>query len=471
VERRLQDIIPTRRDALKWGSLAIAGAWIDRVVWPLKVRAAGKANPRGTARNAIMIELSGAIDPACSFDFKEMKWTPKDLEPQKLTSDITLSKTLFPQLGQHVNKIAFSRTTKAGEVVHFTGQYHTQTGRGLNIALAREIPAIGSVIAYELDGRRKSSDTFPTYVSAGLTTARMGPISSGFLPVRFTGLDLDPTTVFETFSGDSGKSDGLNAVLEERWRLLSQFANVSEPERNSLGQNAADYEVFYEDARKLRFEPRWIETFKATPEEKKRYGEVKTGLGCLMARNLIAADAGTHFVYVHSGEYWDHHGNMLDHNNKKGLYSDAVVLDRALSALLEDLSKMPGSQPGKTLLDETIILVTSEFGRTPDMNPGGGTDHYPNVYSQLWAGGGVKGGRVIGKTDETLTKPVDIGWNHKQQPWMDNAVATLYSALGIDWLKEFTNTPSGRAYAYVQSAPVGIGGEFISTDEISPLFG
>jgi hypothetical protein len=66
---------------------------------------------------------------------------------------------------------------------------------------------------------------------------------------------------------------------------------------------------------------------------------------------------------------------------------------------------------------------------------------------------------------------IETGWDHKQQPWMDNGVATIYSALGIDWTKQFKNTPSGRVYEYVQSAPVGTGGESIAKDEIAPLFG
>jgi len=468
MERQLQDIIPTRRDILKWGGLALATAWVDRVVWPLNASAAGTANPRGTARNSILIELAGAMHQSVCFDFKDMKWMPKDLEPQQLTSDITLSKTLFPRLSGHVDKIALSRTTKASEVVHFTGQYHTQTGRGLNIALSREIPALGSIIAYELESKRKASDTFPAYVSASLTTARAGSISSGFLPVRFTGLDLDPTTVFDTFSGGN---DGLNAVLEERWRLLEQFAQVSKAERDSLGKNAADYQTFYEEARKLRFDPKWVQTFKTSPEEKKRYGDDKLGMGCIMAKNLLAANSGTHFVYIYGGDIWDHHGKMLDRSGRNNLYVTSAGLDNALSSLLEDLAKLPGSEAGKTLLDETVILATSEFGRTPEMNPAGGTDHYPGVYTQVWAGGGIKGGGVVGKTDELGAKPVENGWNYRQQPWMDNAVATIYSALGIDWTKQFKNTPSGRVYEYVQSAPVGTGGEFIAKDEIGPLFG
>jgi hypothetical protein len=466
MERRLQDLIPTRRDVLKWGGLALAGAWVDRIVWPLKVSAAGKANPRGTARNCIMIELQGAMSQQHCFDFKETKHMPADLEPRKLTSDITLSKTLFPRLGDFVDKIAFTRSTKASELVHFNGQYHTQTGRALNPAIAREIPAFGSIIAYELDSRRKDTDTFPTYVSASLTTTRVGSLGAGFLPARFTGLDLDPTTVFEAFAGNN---EGLNSVMMERWRLFEELAKVSEKERNSLGKNAADYKAFYDNARQLRFDPKWAAAFRTSEEEQKRYGKGKTGMGCLMARNLIAADAGTRFVYVYNGEDWDHHNNMFDRNARNNLYVTSNILDQALSSLLQDLATMPGSQPGKTLLDETLVLATSEFGRTPDMNPGKGSDHFRDVYTQLWAGGGVKGGRAIGKTNEVAGKVIETGWKHKQQPWMDNSLATIYSALGIDWLKTVTNTPSGRGYEYTQFAPLGAG-EFINTDEIAVLF-
>ena len=130
---------------------------------------------------------------------------------------------------------------------------------------------------------------------------------------------------------------------------------------------------------------------------------------------------------------------------------------------------MPGSQPGKTLFDETLIVCTSEFGRTPYFNPVAGRDHHRLAYTSFWAGGGVKGGRIIGKTDEYGKECIETGWKHKQQPKHDNTVATIYSALGIDWKKVITNTPSHRAYEYTQVAPLS-GGEFISDDEIAELF-
>jgi uncharacterized protein (DUF1501 family) len=144
-------------------------------------------------------------------------------------------------------------------------------------------------------------------------------------------------------------------------------------------------------------------------------------------------------------------------------------LDRALSNLVKDLATTPSKTPGKMLLDETMVVVTSEFGRMPYMNNVYGRDHYKDTYTSMFLGAGVKPGRIIGKTNEDCSKCTDTGWTHKQQPAMDNIVATIYSALGIDWLKVIDKTPSGRAYHYVQTAPVG-GSEFISDDSIDELF-
>src|SRR5206468_9390602 len=98
-------------------------------------------------------------------------------------------------------RASFVRSMRAPELVHFTGQYHTQTGRALNVAIAKEIPAFGSVVAAELDKSRRDGDTFPTYMSIALNKARVGAIGSGLFPAKFTGIDLDPGSVFESFGG------------------------------------------------------------------------------------------------------------------------------------------------------------------------------------------------------------------------------------------------------------------------------
>jgi uncharacterized protein (DUF1501 family) len=175
-------------------------------------------------------------------------------------------------------------------------------------------------------------------------------------------------------------------------------------------------------------------------------------------------------VYVcDSPQPWDHHSYIFDRTRPSNHYVTCAKLDAALSNLVKDLRSMPGHGSGATLLDETLIVVTSEFGRMPYVNKVAGRDHYNLCYTSLFIGGGVKPGRIIGKTNEDCSQCIDTGWKHQEQPATDNIVATIYSAMGIDWTKRIENTPSGRAYDYVQTAPIG-GSEFISNDAIDELF-
>src|SRR5688572_11181910 len=102
MQKRMMDYI-TRSDLLKLGGMAVAGTLLDQTVWPLKVKAAGKAQPRSTARNAIMIQICGAISPWDTWDFKEQARQPKDLDVRKTASGVYLSKTLFPLLSDHTD--------------------------------------------------------------------------------------------------------------------------------------------------------------------------------------------------------------------------------------------------------------------------------------------------------------------------------------------------------------------------------
>jgi uncharacterized protein (DUF1501 family) len=459
-----------RREVLKWGSAALTAACFGEIIAPPKLKARGKANPRGTARNCIIIMMGGAISQADCWDFKETRYTPKDLDVQKFTSDISLSKTLFPRAAEYVNKIALVRSMRANEMIHFIGQYHTQTGRALNVAVAREIPALGSIIAQELEGQRRESDTFPTYMSMYMAQSSNGAIGCGFLPTSTTGLDLDPTTAFDSFGGAAGAAGGTKETLERRWKLLKDFEQVVDAGRSAMGKKAAEYKTFYADAQRISSDPRWSALFKTTDAELEQYGKDEYGRGMILARNLLRADAGTRFIYINDGSRWDQHSYIFDRSRRINHYANCERFDKGFASLVKDLSSLPGKAPGKTLLDETLIIATSEFGRTPAMNAVAGRDHYRHAYTTLFAGGGVKGGRVIGKTNEDASAVIETGWKYKKkQPYMDNCVASIYSALGIDWMKVIENTPSGRTYEYVQTAPIG-GSEFISDDEIAELF-
>lgn len=121
------------------------------------------------------------------------------------------------------------------------------------------------------------------------------------------------------------------------------------------------------------------------------------------------------------------------------------------------------------MLDDTLVVVATEFGRTPGaLNGIAGRHHYNLAYLSMYAGGGTKPGRIIGKTDAAGEHVVDTGWRYKKASIKtENVYATIYSALGIDWQKEITNTPSKRAYKYVDNLGAT---EMVIPDEIADLF-
>jgi hypothetical protein len=238
-----------------------------------------------------------------------------------------------------------------------------------------------------------------------------------------------------------------------------------------LGDKADDYRTFYDYAYRILNDPRWPKVFNISDEDKQRYGFGIVGQNFLLARNVLKADAGTRFVYISETDNfgWDYHSSIYDKTRPTNLYVSADRFDKAFPALLEDLATTPGYAPGKSLLDETLVVASSEFGRTTYVNNAGGRDHYDQVFTSGLIGGGVKGQRILGKTDEVAGKCLETGWGSNRQPVIDNLVATIYSVLGIDWRKKVENTPSGRPYEYVQLAPIG-SSEMINPNHIEELF-
>ena len=157
--RTVGDLFPTRRELLKFGGLGLVGASLD-AIWPLRVQAASigtKPRPRGTARNVVFFEISGAISHLDTFDFKENPATPKDFQVRKTSTGIYLPANMFPRMDKVMDRIALVRSFVSHEEVHLRGQYYLQAGRPLNVAFAREIPSVGSVVASELESRRRES--------------------------------------------------------------------------------------------------------------------------------------------------------------------------------------------------------------------------------------------------------------------------------------------------------------------------
>jgi len=465
MDTRVSEFLPARRDLLKLGGHGLLGAFASQTMLPVQVRAAGRANPRGTARFCIMIELAGALSHIDSFDFKEDAGTQKDFDVRKIKDNLYLSHRLFPEMSKEMDKVAIVRSMKSHEVVHFRGQYYTQAGRPLNPAQAAEIPSVGSVISYEFEKLRREKDTFPTYVGCNLDTSGCGALSTGFLPPKFSVLDVN---LKEGSASAPGDAEAM-AVLEERYRILNKLDDAMAGSRAGRDRQFGAFRDFQHSAFQLLGDSRWPQAFKMTKEEIARYGDNSVGLGCLFARNAVQADAGTRYIHITHPD-WDHHRNIYNHASKSNHYIRCNEFDRAMASLLRDLAAAPSPRlPGKTLLDETMVVMATEFGRVPGpLNGIAGRHHYNLAYVSMFAGGGVKGGRIIGKTDAKGETVIDTGWKYaKHQIKTENVYASIYSALGIDWTKAITNTPSRRAYKYVDSLGAT---EMLMDDEIADLF-
>jgi len=464
--RTVSDLIPTRRELLKYGGLGLAGASLDGFC-PVKLNAADssrKTNPRGGARNVIFFEISGAISHLDTFDFKDNVATPKDFQVRKIDTGIYFPVNMFPRLEKVMNRVAIQRSFVNHEEVHLRGQYYLQAGRQLNVAFAREIPSVGSVVASELESSRRDSDTFPTYMSFNLETNQVGALATGFLHPRFDVFDLNAQAALSGMSLDEKAVE----LIEERWRVLSRLREVR-GRMDSYGRDVGAFENYSDTAKRLLTDSRWPPTFRLTDQDKKRYGNTGVGIASALTRNVLAQDAGTRYIHI-CQHGWDHHKHIWDRSNPDNHYKLISDFDPAAASLIEDLATTPSkASPGKMLLDETLVVMMSEFGRTPGpLNHMAGRDHHKFVFPAMFAGAGVKGGLVLGASDSDGRACIDTGWKHKAQPRIENVISTIYSALGIDWGKGIGNTPSGRTYVYVD--PLGANGT-IPTDDLSGIYG
>src|SRR5205823_4696104 len=200
----------------------------------------------------------------------------------------------------------------------------------------------------------------------------------------------------------SGMSLDQKAVelIEERWRVLQCLRDSRRGGMSGYGRDVEAFENFSATAKRLLTDPRWPTAFRITDEDRKRYGNTTTGIACALARNVLTQDAGTRYIHI-CQHGWDHHRRIWDKTAGDNHYKLIGDFDPAAASLIEDLAATPSkATPGKMLLDETLVVLMSEFGRTPgQLNHMGGRDHHKFVFPAMFAGAGVKGGLVLGGSD------------------------------------------------------------------------
>jgi uncharacterized protein (DUF1501 family) len=393
--------------------------------------------PRGTARACVFVNLAGAPSHLDTFDVKDAAWNPADIDIRQYGA-ITLSNRLFPNLSKLANDLCLLRSVKSWEAAHERGQFYLQTAHPSNPAFVAETPHIGAVISLE----KGSSGPMPPFLSLNA----MGEQGSTFLggrvaPMRAPANRGGLNTIEHNFYG----SDSQNR-FEQRYQFLSELdAQLrSAPLSTAMGDHAA----FYDAARQLMYNQAIAAVFRFTEEEELRYGNTNLGRAALVARNAIQAKNGVVFITLtHNG--WDTHQSMFDPRYMPNMYSLCNELDTAIGALAADL-KASGD------LSQTLIVMMGEFGRTPGpLNARGGRDHHRDAMAVAMLGGGVRGGRVIGATDRNGAQVIDPGWRKPRAIVVEDLVATIYSAMGINWTKSITDTPTGRRFEYVPYADLG----------------
>lgn len=438
----------TRRELLCVGGISLVGGYLN-AFRPFNVHASQKVQPMTKARQVLFLNIDGGMSQVDTLDAKEGAWTPKGFDIRSFGNDLKLPVGIMPNLPGVLDKITIVRSMSAWDVVHGRAQYYIQTGHPLNLALSKEVPAIGAVVCSELASQRKASDSLPAYVAMNLAGNQAGLINQGFLSAEFGPMSLAVADAPPNLAPQKGMEE----TFKRRWERLQQLDGGLRSGRGEVDRSYVDYQDYYKGAWAIMSDPRVPEMMTLPEDDKKRYGNSSIGNSLILARNLFKADAGVRFIMASHGG-WDHHGNIY----KEGTRNHPTLireLDAAFTNLIKDLDGIPSKhQPGKTLLDETLVVAMSEFGRTPGAisETRKGREHYMQVHCGMFAGGGVRRGAVIGKTDDLGGKIVEFGWSDNRPIYMEDIACTIYSALGIDWTKRIDNTPSGRAFHYVEPA-------------------
>jgi hypothetical protein len=401
---------------------------------------------RGTARACIFVNLNGGASHLDTWDPKDAPWNPTDIDLRAGPGGIVLSNTLFPELSRYVADLCILRSVSSWENAHDRGQFYLQTAHASNPAFVAETPHIGAVVALEKSG----SGPLPPFLApnggagqgATFLGGRMQPMGA---PANQGGL----TTIEHNFYGPQSQ-----ARFNDKFAFLNELDGPLR--RGALDAPLRDHATFYESARQLMYDQAIASVFRFSADDTGRYGNTNLGRAAIVARNAVRANNGTVFVNL-TQNGWDTHQNMFDRLYAPNQYTLCNELDRALAALVEDL-KASGD------FDSTLIVVMSEFGRTPGvLNARGGRDHHKDAMSVLLMGGGVRGGRAIGVTDSEGARVIEPGWSRQRPIYFEDLAATIYSALGINWTKRITDTPTRRLFEYV---PYATEGRFTSVDEV-----
>lgn len=420
----------SRREFLHVGMIGGLGLTLPEFL-RMKANGAQKfyESKEGKAKSIIHIYLPGGMAHQESFDPKP--YAPLEYRgpmghiPTKITGE-RFGET-FKETAKIADKITVCRSMSHGEAAHERGTHNMFTGYRPSPAL--KFPSMGSVVSHEF-GSRKSLPPYVCIPNVPNEFAGSGYLSSAYGPF---GLGSDPAQ--GSFSvRDLGLPKDIS--LDRFGRRKSILNTVDDHFRKLEKSDKLDaMDQFYTDAYQLISSKEAREAFDLNKEDDKlrdRYGRNAAGQRILMARRLV--ESGVRFVSLTYGG-WDHHSNI-----KNAFEKQAPDLDRAYATLISDLDD-------RGLLDETLVMISSEFGRTPKINQNNGRDHWPRVFSVVLAGGGIKRGSIYGSSDAFAAMPEENPLS------VEDLATTIYNQLGIVADKELM-APGDRPIEIVDGGKV-----------------
>ena len=395
----------SRREFLFTGLVGALGLTLGDM---FKLRALETDVFEAKAQSLIHIFLPGGMA-------HQESWDPKPLAPIEYRGPLGTVDTKIPgvkfsqnlaQTATIADKLTIVRGMTHGEAAHERGTHNMFTGYRPSPAI--QYPAFGSVISHELGSR----NNLPPYVcvpnvpnefaGTGYLSTAFGPFSLGADPAnkgfKVRDLNMREGITQERFD----RRRNILSPVDEHFRTLEKSDAIS----------AMD--SFYQAAYSLVSSKEAREAFDLSAEKdeiKKEYGENEAGQRMLMARRLV--EGGVRLVSMTFGG-WDHHTNIAGAMN-----GQLPKFDQAFAALIRDLDR-------RGMLDKTLVMVSSEFGRTPKINKDAGRDHWPRVFSVAFAGGGFKKGYIHGSSDPTGGEP------DNDPLTVENMAATVYRCLGIN---------------------------------------
>jgi len=375
----MQDFIRTLDDASRRGFMArVVQSAFGVSFLPFIPGTVSAASGGGKAKYVIYLFMDGGMSQLDTFDLK-----PDNSEVQGATSPIQTSVSgirishTLPELARRMNDFAIVRSLSTPTGDHDQGKYIMRTSYK-QIASIRH-PFLGSWI-HHLDGR--SNNSLPGSVTISAENRHPG---CGFMRS-----DYAPAPVANPDSGlqntrPPGYLKDKNKQFERRLHLTRKFDREFRRRANH-SQVQSYVELYREATRLMQSDDLEVFDIRKEPEEvRKAYGSNQFGKGCMLARRLI--ERQVRFVDVNFGG-WDMHDNVF-----QSMTSRAAIIDQGLSVLIDDLKS-------RGLFDETLVVLTTEFGRTPRINKRTGRDHHPGAFSAVLAGGGIRGGQIYGETDK-----------------------------------------------------------------------